>query len=172
MAPTALSAIAHAIGQARVYEAVHSDREAFLARVAQADGLDLTPLALAPGHFVTTDPYNGPASLDFLRETSIRDLLDEGLRLYPTRPTELLAKTIMSLGPTARDATRHDAQSTVQIFATQLSGQVVSYARLGAAASAAAVAAQVPKLLRTSYAQIVADLRYSGVRPGTRKRRP
>ena len=161
----AASAVAHVLHAAGVFDQVYANRPAFLDAVGAHAGLDLSPVALDPSHFVATEAYAGPVHMDYLHEMSVRDLLDEGKRLAREQPCELLAKIVLCLGPVARDATRQHAQSTASIFAASLAGQVSTWARLPAGASAPVIGSQTAKFLRTAVGQLLTPLRAGGVRP-------
>ena len=59
--------------------------------------------------------------------------------MMPARPCELLAKLLFTLGPTTRDDTRQDPQSTVAIAANTLTGHLYGWGRLSAASTSAAI---------------------------------
>ena len=100
----AASAVAHELNAAGIWSTVYESRHELNAAII-AKGVDLSRVALDPADFVANEPYVGPVHTDFMHETSIRDILDEGAKLARDQPCELLAKVVMGLGPTLRSAT-------------------------------------------------------------------
>ena len=128
-----LSAVAHAMGQLRIFERVYATRTDFL-KACRDHSEPLAAVMIEPSHFVSMDPYTGPPYMDFLHETSIRDIFFEGRRLSPAEPVALYAKLVLCLGPVARNVTRRHHQSSPSIFAASLHSQVLIWARLASGA--------------------------------------
>ena len=118
----AASDVAHMLGQARIFERVYEDAAAFWEATA---AVDLASVALDPSHWAATEAYSGPAAMDFLHQLAVRELLDVGRDMRKQRPCELLARVVMMLGPTARDATRQHSEATSALLGAVSSSQIV-----------------------------------------------
>ena len=75
----AASAVAHELNAAGIWSTVYDSRHELNAAII-AKGVDLSRVALDPADFVANEPYVGPVHMDFMHETSVRDILDEGAR--------------------------------------------------------------------------------------------
>ena len=155
---TYLSAAAFEIAKSGVFGNVFDSSKKFLADIATRN-YDLSAAALKPAHFVATDPYAGPAALDVFHETSIRDLIEEGRRLEPSRPCFFLSRFILMCGPAARQATRASAQAAITVAAIAFTEQVVRAKRLAPGTAPAVVATYLPRTASEAYARIPSSLR-------------
>ena len=161
------SAFCHELGKANLFDKTYDDQESFYDAVAESTRLDRAALTLRLAHIRNTESFDapgggpaGPPELLFLHRVSWWKILQEGAKVYASRPCYLLGQLFIFLGAKSRRNTRADDTSELRISGEMLQSWVRrTPPALDPAASESVVARKTPTFLAKASQHLLAAMR-------------